>query len=740
MKDYLIQVYVEIRANALNRPFSYLFHGENIIQKGTRVTVDFNNRERVAYVISVEEIEDIKLFKKQNPNLKLKHITNIIDREPLFSEELFNLALQVADYYFSPLIQVLQSMLPPSLRPLSSFLKAPKIAMEKFLIISSVVPTNLTTKQQTIYDQIKTSGEVLKSFISSPSIIRILIERGFVLEIEKEKNRYQIKKDFLKIDFKENKLTSEQSKVYDEVLSSEQETFLLQGVTGSGKTEVYLRLAEHYLNQGQGVLLIVSEINLTPMMISLCEQRFENQVAVLHSALTPAQKYDEYRKIKNGDAKIVVGARSAIFAPINNLGLIVIDEEHTSSYHQDTPPFYDVREIAAMRQNSNPDLKMVLGSATPSLITRAKAEKKVYGHLVLKNRINNMELPEVEIINLQDPSNLIDNSLIISKQLKNAIDQTIAKNEQVMLLLNRRGFASFLECERCHSVVRCPECNSSLTYHKEENNLKCHRCDLTFPYPKYCLECGHHSFYHFGFGTEAVHEEIKKMYPNNTIARLDTDVVKDRSSVNILNDFQDHKIDILIGTQMISKGHDFENVTLSAVIMADVGLKIPNYMASENAFSLIYQTIGRAGRGHKKGKAIIQTFNPTHYAIQLAAKQDYEAFFKQEMIIRKLSKFPPYWNLVLIHIYAQNGVDINQVSGELREILEKNIENFIADTSIVGPYKPYISRYGPYYKRLILLRTKNLSFLNDSLKKISDAASLDRNIKIEIEVNPINIF
>lgn len=737
MKTYLLTVYIEVKAQVLNRTFTYLYTGEETINKGTRVIVNFHNREVVAYVTNVSEIEDINEYQKTKPNFVIKHITRLIDTEPILTPELFELANIMSEHYFAPLIDVLQVMLPPSLRPVSGSLSAPKVAYEKFVrAIDNSSNTQLTLKQQTVYDQIKLKKTSPKADYS-PSIIKILIDRHLIEEQLVERDRFKISDQTLDIISKENILTKDQLKVLNQFRCGVKDTYLLQGVTGSGKSEVYLTLAQEFLNMGKGVIFIVSEISLTPLMIALCKNRFQDSVAVLHSNLTPAQKYDQYRKIKSGQAKIVVGARSAIFAPIENLGLIIIDEEHTGSYHQDSSPYYQVQDVAQFRQQLNPGLKIILGSATPSLLTKAKAEKGVYGFLELPNRVNQKALPHVKVVNMLDYTNLLNDSPLISKDLYNGINNTLAKNEQAILLLNRRGFAAYLECERCHTIIRCPECDGYLSYHKGENKLKCHRCDLTFDYPTHCQECGYHSFYNVGFGTEALEEELHKLFPNARIKRLDADVKKnEQNSVNILNAFNRNEIDILVGTQMIAKGHDFENVTFSAVLAADIGLKIPNFMASENAFALVYQTIGRAGRGDKEGTALIQTFNPDHYAISLAATQDYNSFFKHEMYIRKISNFPPYYSLVLLHIFMKNSVNQDFLL-ELRQILEDNMPK---DTIITGPYSPYVQKIGPFVKRLVLLRTKDLSQIRKTILTIIEAAKGNKDVKVEVEVNPQNIF
>ena len=740
MKTYLLKVYIEVSASALNRPFEYLYNGDAVILKGMRVLISFKNKNIVGYVFDVFMIDDLEKFRTTRV-YAIKPIVSIIDNEPIISEKYFRLIERVSDYYYSPLINVLQCALPPSLRPTSGALKGPKTAHVKYIEATRKMTfSDLTKKQTEILTKLQESGPMEKSLLSS-TIIKNLLAKGYVCEVLREKDRLEFDSQSLNVAKKDLLLTDEQNRVIESFVSGEKSTYLLQGVTGSGKTEVYLSLAQKFLDKGKSVLLIVSEINLTPLMIALCRHRFGDRVALLHSQLTPAQKYDQYRKIANGLTPVVVGARSAIFAPMDNLGLIVIDEEHTNSYHQDTPPFYSCHQVAQLRQELNSEIKILLGSATPSIITKARATKGLYGFLELPRRINEKELPKVEVVNMQEPLNFHKNSMIISNTLYEGINNVLAQKEQAVLLLNRRGFASSLECERCHAVIKCEECGSSLTYHKEDRILKCHRCEKRVPYPQFCPECGYKSFYHVGFGTEAVTEEIKKLFPNARVSRIDGDIKEGKKGIiSLLNAFNDQRIDILVGTQMIAKGHDFENVTLSAVITADIGLKLPNYMASENAFDLIYQTIGRAGRGKKEGRAIIQTFNPQHYAIQYASSQNYESFFKQEMIVRKLSKFPPYWYLTLLHIYTKDSVDIVEFSQELFELISQSFSDYEDKIGLVGPYDPFIKRYGPYRKKLILIRTKDRGLLKGPLLKIIDITKNNGNVKIDIEVDPGDIY
>ena len=738
MNNLLLKVYIELRAKALNRPFDYLYSGETDLKPGMRVRVNFNNSPRIGYVTEVIELNLQTLSEKKN----LKSIIEVIDTEPIISPQLFSVLESLSEKNYVPLIQMIQTALPPSLKPASSSLKAPKLAYQGYVVASSILAggTKLTPKQRNVYDRIQSGEEIPKNSVSS-SVLNSLLDKKLVTLIYKEKDRLNINEKIIAVSNSNVKLTDDQLRVCDKVFRDPYNTFLLQGVTGSGKTEVYLELAKRMLFKNKTSLIIVSEISLTPQMMGICKARFGNAIALLHSGLKPSERLDQYRKIYKGEVSIIIGARSAIFAPIQNLGLIVIDEEHSPTYHQETFPYYQTQDVAELIQSNGEGIKLIYGSATPSLLTASKAKKGVIGHLELSNRVNKKELPLVSIVNMNDSTNYSGNTYFISKQTREEIEKTVSNKEQVMVLVNRRGFASYLTCQKCRSVVRCEKCGRALKYHKGANCLKCHACETKTLYPRFCKDCGSVHFDNMGFGTETVEEELKKMFVNARISRIDSDSISEDSSVSkILNEFSNGEIDILVGTQMIAKGHDFPNVTLSVVVAGDLELNLPNYYAAESVFNLIYQTIGRAGRGNKQGKAVIQTYNPHHYAVVSAAQQNYEQFYLNEMRIRKISKFPPYWYLSLVHVYAKDEVDIevfsNEIVENLNSVLEHNKENVI----ITGSYDPYITFNGPYRKKNILLRYKKESDVKEALKTLMKAGNTSPKVKIDIEVNPIHLF
>ena len=567
----IVEVLIEYANRSLNRPFSYLYKGDKKLEIGIRVLVTFNHREIVGYVINVRTTNQTKEQIEEESGYSLTEIVDIIDQTPLLDDELLDLLDEVSSYYLAPKISVLQTMLPPSLSPRRSSLKAPKIAYDQYLEVIDEDEEGLTNKQIELLRFIKQEGRVLKRDIKSKSIIDKLLEAERIQIVKEEKRRLKIP-DYI---YKEPpELTLDQKAVIDEFNNSNDQVYLLEGVTGSGKTEVYLALSEQVLKQGKSVLMLVPEISLTPMMVEYFLHRFKDDVAILHSELTPAEKYDEYRKIARGECHIVVGVRSAIFAPLKNIGLIILDEEHTESYKQDTLPFYHAREVAIMRGRYN-KAKVLLASATPSLESRARGQNKVYHMLYLKKRINNQKLPTTKIVNMLDYKNIDRDSYIFSHALREALHQVLAKNEQAILLINRRGFSTHVNCRGCGHVFKCPTCGIALTYHKSDNMLKCHHCDYVEPLPETCPECGSKYLLKTGFGTERIQEEVERLFPSARTLRLDSDSAKNKTKIpETIEAFRKKEADILIGTQMIAKGHDFPDVTLVGIVLADIGLSM----------------------------------------------------------------------------------------------------------------------------------------------------------------------
>ena len=733
----ILQVLTQYGNRSLDRTFSYLYFGQKKVGERYRVRIDFAGHFAMGFVMKIIPSEKTPAELEQELGYALKSIRedDIIDEEPLLSDELMSLAEKVAEYYFAPLISVLQAMLPPSLSPRLSSLHGPKVAYEKWVEILDSKEDDLTPKQVEMLRLIAKNSPILKKEAGSAAILEKLVEAKRVRVILKEKARYVIPPEERE---EPHEMSLDQRAAYDAILKAPQNVVLLEGVTGSGKTEVYLRLSEKVLAEGKTVLMLVPEINLTPVMVEYFSRRFADKVAILHSELTSGQRYDEYRRIARGEARIVVGARSAVFAPLKNIGLIVLDEEHVDSYKQDNliaPPYYHAREVAIFRGEQE-HCKVVLGSATPSLESKARAMRGVYGYAEMKHRINEKALPYTRIIDLTDRGNISKKSNKLSTPLLQKIDEKLQKHEQVLLLINRRGYWTNIMCANCGHIFVCPSCGGNLTYHQEDEMLKCHHCGYVENFPKVCPECGSNRLMRTGYGTERVVKELNDIFPSARVCRVDSDVGQISKNVEkIIRDFHDGQYDILVGTQMIAKGHDFPNVTLSAVVMADIGLSLPTYRASERTFELIAQAVGRSGRSAKVGEAMIQTFNPSHYAIVYGARQDYEGFFKKEMQERKIAHYPPYVFLILLEFAAANEDKCVQAAYDFKEeFLATGIENF----EVVGPLLPYYSMANGKHKRMMLLKFKNREEVYAYLKSLLGKYSSMGGVDISINVDPLD--
>ncbi|WEV44317.1 primosomal protein N' [Lactobacillus sp. ESL0684] len=507
------------------------------------------------------------------------------------------------------------------------------------------------------------------------------------------------------------------------------QTFLLEGITGSGKTEVYLHAISETLDNGRNALMLVPEISLTPQMVAQVKARFGNQVAVLHSGLSDGESYDEWRRIRRGSVRVVVGARSAVFAPLTNIGLIVIDEEHEASYKQEDNPRYHARDVALWRSQYH-HCPLLLGSATPSLASRARAQKGVYHLLKLNKRANQKQLPEVKVLDLRKAA-FTDNQFDLSLELLEAIKTRIANKEQVILLLNRRGFANFMLCRECGYVMQCPNCDLSLTMHKDTNQMQCHYCGYQTAIPNQCPNCQSKKIRFMGTGTQKVQEELMSLLPQSRILRMDVDTTRRKGSFKkILDAFGNHEADILLGTQMIAKGLDFPDVTLVGVINADTGLWVPDYNAAERTFELLTQVAGRSGRAEKPGEVIVQTFNPDHYAIKLAQTQDYERFYAYEMRMRHAGNYPPYFYTILISIAAKKEQNAAREAFKIKRKLQNQLSQ---EVIILGPTPSAISRLKNQYYYQILVKYKRADNLNVLLHQIQDSAQ-------EVKKYGLNIY
>ena len=726
----IVDVLIERKIQSLNRPFSYVTKDDALIEVGERVLVPFNNKNIVGYVINVTKSDKSIAELEKEFGYKLFEIRKIIDEKPLLTPELILLADEIKNYYLAPYISILQAMLPLSLKPTSSSLKGPKIAYEYFVKIVSDNEDNLTPKQIELLRLVKNNGEVNKKDIKSPSILKKLIDNNHLQIIKKEKKRLVInatkeQKNFV--------LTSEQNQAIDSVLHSKQNVTLLQGITGCGKTEIYLSLAEKIIESGKNVLILVPEISLTPIMVNNVYSRFNEKVAILHSGLTNAERYDEYRKILNKEVNVVVGTRSAIFAPLDNIGLIIIDEEHSESYKQDNLPYYHAREVAIMRSKIN-NAKVLLGSATPSFESKTKAMKGIYNFVKIDKRINKLKLPETVIVDMSKSMNLSRDSYLFSTSLISAINEALARKEQIILLLNRRGYSTYVWCRKCGHIFKCPNCDIALTYHKNDKMLKCHHCGHVELMSEYCPECGSNYIAYTGFGSEKIVSEVNRLFPTARVLRLDSDVSEVRGNIKkAIDSFSNYEADILVGTQMIAKGHDFPRVTLVGIVLADVGLSMPSFRSSERVFQLITQAIGRSGRSDLSGKAIIQTYLPNHYSILLASKQNYDAFFNYEMRIRHIQQYPPFSFLLSIEVSAKNEEYVILAANDIVNNLNSKLQD---EATILGPVAPYIAYQNNTYKRLILIKYKNSDKIKQEINKLLETFKFNNVVNVKINVDP----
>lgn len=715
---YIIDVFVTNSALSVNQLYSYYY--EEDIEPFKRVEVYFANGKTSALVIKSREITDLK-SEEEKLGFRLIKILRVIDEEPIISLEQFELAKWLSKTTISSFISCLNTMLPNVLRTSKNIKRAKE---NEYIKLNRNTDYKLTNRQKEIFDSLKDDMLARDARKISASIIKKLIDNG-VIEIYKKEASYKRGELSINDNFKE--LTNDQKNVYEKILNTDKLVSLLFGVTGSGKTEVYLHLARHFINEGKEVLILVPEISLTPQMISRVKERF-NDVIFYHSELNDQERYEQYKRVKDGEVKIVVGTRSSIFLPFNDLGLIIIDEEHDTSYKQDNTPCYLAKNVAIKRALAFKS-KVLLASATPSLDSYTRALKGEYELLRLNERINN-KLPEIEIIDLIKALKGKE-SYILTNKLKEEIKNTLDNHKQVIILLNRRGYSPIIKCSDCGTTLMCVDCDRPLNYHSGLGLLKCHECGRTYKLPKICPKCGNESLIQYGFGTERVEEELKAIFKDARIERMDRDnVARKGAHKDILDRFERHEIDILIGTQMIAKGLDYPDVTLVGILNADAGLAHQDYNAAKLTFDLLMQAAGRSGRAESMGKVIIQAFNPDHYVLKAVLNQDYDYFYKIEMNYRSKTSYPPYSHLLELMIYDTNNEHIDKSLAFLKERLDKL------------PYKHYrpceLPRIKGNYRYRILISNKQLNVLIDDIWKIIDEYLKEKKMaKIKVDVDPL---
>lgn len=718
----IIGVLVELSNKNIDRVFDYSVPDCFLdkIKLGIRVKVPFGKMELEGFVVEVKDSSDIEV----------KDILDVIDDEAILNSELLELGKKMQEDTLATLISCYQIMLPKALKAKNGQVINKKFDTYYYLNKDIVCYGKLSTSQEKIINLCMEKEFVLRKELVDISLssLNTLIKKNILLEKKLEHYRLSYNE---KIEPKKE-LTNDQKSVVDEVLANTGYfPYLLFGVTGSGKTEVYMELIEDALNKGKTSIVLVPEISLTPQMVLRFQKRFGDNIAAIHSALSDGEKYDEWRRIVKGEAKIVIGARSAIFAPLNNIGMIIIDEEHSDSYKQDdSNPRYNAKDIALLRGKYH-NCPVIMGSATPSLEVFARAKKGVFKLLELPNRINGKSLPHINIVDMNEMISKTKGHF--SPVLLEAISARLLKNEQIILLLNRRGYSSFVTCKNCGYTFKCPNCDITLTYHKSSRTLRCHYCGYGTKVYDTCPECHEKSINDLGVGTEKVEEELNKLFPESRILRMDFDTTSRKGMhEKMIKAFKNHEYDILLGTQIVSKGLDFDNVTLVGVINADTSLNIPDFRSSETTFSLLAQVAGRAGRSDKEGEVIIQTFNPEHYAIQYTKKHDYLGFYNREMSIRRELKYPPYYYICYVKISGKDNKYIYEESLKITKLFHNKLISMI----ILGPSPCTIFKLNNIYRYGIILKYKKDEDLREVLNKVIEHYKDNRNIKIDVNFNP----
>ena len=720
-------VIIEYGNKAVDTLFTYIIP-DNLREKikiGHRVLVPFNNREIEGFVLDISN--------EFNSKYELKEISSLCDLEPVLNEEMIILGEKIQKEILCSRISIYQAMLPKALKAKHNTNIG--IKMNRYITLNISRDEALRyidgcrfAKQKEIISKLLDNDKILLSNVNSS--INTLIRNGVIKYIYEEVNRYVSKSSGK---YRIVKLNSLQEEVVNSVKLEEYNKYLLWGVTGSGKTEVYMELIDRVLKQGKNAIMLVPEISLTPQIVDRFVTRFGTDIAILHSGLSDYEKYDEYRKIINEKVRIVVGARSAVFAPLKNIGIIIMDEEHSSTYKQDNSPRYHARDVAMMRGEYH-NAPVLLGSATPSLESFARAGRGVYKLLTLTKRAGGGELPDVQIVDMK--SEIKKGNFILSELLVKKIKEKLANNEQIILLLNRRGYSSMLTCRDCGNVLKCPNCDISLTYHKSSNTNRCHYCNYSIKNVDKCNVCGSSNIKEYGLGTEKLEEEIVRMF-SARVVRMDMDTTSKKGMhEKIIADFGDHKYDILLGTQMIAKGLDFPLVTLVGVINADSSLNVPDFRSAENTYQLLSQVAGRAGRGNLVGEVIIQSYNPEHYSITYAKKHDYLSFYKEEMSIRKLLNYPPYYYITLVNISSRNYEDGFKEANKIGEYLKRNLDK---NTIVLGPSMANVFRINNVYHYQCIIKYKKDLLLNQVLTKLDEIYKSNTKVQILLDVNPVRM-
>lgn len=718
-------VIIDQDAKALDREFVYKIPDDLDVTLGERVLVPFGARVLEGFVVDITDKTDYDIS-------KVKSIIRTVDGFAVIKKEMLALMHYMADNLHLKLASILRLFLPSEMR--TGKVKELKVRFVKLKSEDITLPKN-ARKQAEIIEFLKEKKVAKFSDISLKfgyAPLSALVKKGDAIVFFEEKKRAV---DYDRIALKKRELTPLQQRAVDTVKANR--TYLLHGVTGSGKTEVYMNLIERALNNGKTALMLVPEISLTPQVLANFKARFGEEVALIHSGLSAGERFDEWRRIFFGEARVVVGARSAIFSPIENLGIIIIDEEHEQSYISESNPRYDTHEIAEFRRKYN-DCILVLGSATPSIDSYLKALEGEYQLVEMPVRVNGMEMPKIVIIDMLNELRH-GNSEIFSIPLMAELGNVVEKKKQAMIFINRRGFSSFQRCRECGYVAKCKDCDVSLVYHHYENKLKCHYCGKRYRALDICPSCGSHNIKQGAIGTERVVEELKKYFPDVPIFRMDNDTTSTKGAHrSILSQFREAKPGILVGTQMIAKGHDFEDVILVGIIDADQSLYQADYRSIERTFQLITQVSGRAGRSKEQGKVILQTYSPRHYVYRYAQNYDFKGFFKKEANLRKVTNFPPYTKVLRILFSHEDenivAKEIKVCYNKVQEVKEKFKDDFIYLDVMKSP----LNRIKTKYRYQILTRFKlgKAKEIEDEIYKCIDEKAKS---SIFFEINPQNL-
>ncbi|MDG2486819.1 MAG: primosomal protein N' [Roseibacillus sp.] len=728
--------------------FDYALPEEISARPGCRVRVPLRNTSATGTILDIDS--------KQSTTFDLKPVTSLIDPEPVVTEKLIQLARWMTDYYGTPLEQIMRSMLPGAVRQETHSAKTRQVAVLVEMPDSEALEklSRRAPRQHTILSLLDKSGPVSLNELGGASVrgsVKALEDAGYVTVRSQEVRRDPDAGDVF-LESKPHKLNAGQQLAYEsicesldsfhkagsnpEATSDLPKPILLHGVTGSGKTEVYLQAAQYCLDQGRSVLVLVPEIALTPQTVQHFKSRFStlhDQVAVLHSHLSQGERFDEWHRIRKGEARVVVGARSAVFAPLPLPGLIIVDEEHENTYKQENPPKYQGRDLAVVRGNLE-QCQVVLGSATPSLESFQNAQSGKYNLVRLAERADGQALPLIRIVDMRNESRKQKGGpAILSERLRTDMEKKLEAGQQVILFLNRRGFARSLQCPSCGHVCECQHCTVPLTYHRTEERLICHLCGYQSIVPRACPKCHDRSILLQGYGTQKVEEVLKKVFPSARLARLDADTARKKNALrNTLRDFRARKIDILLGTQMIAKGLDFPNVTLAGILNADLSLHAPDFRAGERTFQLLTQVAGRSGRGEMEGEVIIQTFTPHSPSVQFARHHDYDGFADQEYDFRRQFKFPPFTHAALLTSKCSHERLAEFTLQNLHQRLSANLPSGI-ELGVPNP-APTPKAHG-LFRFQLLIRSDNPRALSRHVQQVLSATTLPEEVGLVFDMD-----